>query len=182
MGRVRMGKWNEGTSPWAWWDEVTEGRNQQPVLKINKIIQLQSIVCRGNGKKKNHRRGSVDWGGSNREVSEDSQQGWQWRITVTAATHICKDPSSCSLLHPCVRPPHWPMHRVSSSFKDWKLQTVGVKRLGPALSYIEFQRLEVDLHLCSSNPISSEQSTVDWDAMGNGMRQSFIPPEIFFPW
>lgn len=30
---------------------MTEGRNQQPVLKINKIIQLRSIVCTGELKK-----------------------------------------------------------------------------------------------------------------------------------
>lgn len=44
------------------------------MLKINKIIQLQSIVCTG-GNEKKRRRGSAGWGGSNREVSEDTQQG-----------------------------------------------------------------------------------------------------------
>lgn len=122
----------------------------------------------------------MGWGGSNREVSEDSQQGWQWRITVTAATHVCKHLSSCWFLHPCVRPPHWPMYRVSSSFKDWKLQTVGVKRLGPALSYPEFQKQEVDLHLCSPNPISSEQSMVDWDAMGKWDVSIIHPSQKYF--
>lgn len=40
------------------------------------------------------------------------------------------------------------------------------KRLGPALSYPEFQSLEVDMHLCSPNPVPSEQNVVVWDGSG----------------